>query len=31
VLPQGCGTPNELGLAFYDRLIDAILAAGIEP
>lgn len=31
VLPQGWGTPNELGLAFYDRLIDAILAAGIEP
>jgi beta-glucosidase len=31
VLPQGRGTPNELGLAFYDRLIDAILAVGIEP
>lgn len=31
VLPQGQGTPNEPGLAFYDRLIDAILAAGIEP
>jgi len=31
VLPRGRGTPNELGLAFYDRLIDAILAAGIEP
>ena len=31
VLPQGRGTPNELGLAFYDRLIDRILAAGIEP
>ena len=31
VLPQGRGTPNERGLAFYDRLIDAILAAGIEP
>jgi len=31
ILPQGRGTPNELGLAFYDRLIDAILAAGIEP
>jgi beta-glucosidase len=31
VLPRGCGTPNERGLAFYDRLIDAILAAGIEP
>ena len=31
VLPQGHGTPNEPGLAFYDRLIDSILAAGIEP
>ncbi|HEY6025249.1 MAG TPA: GH1 family beta-glucosidase [Pseudolabrys sp.] len=31
ILPQGRGTPNEPGLAFYDRLIDAILAAGIEP
>ncbi|MBI3702821.1 MAG: beta-glucosidase [Rhizobiales bacterium] len=31
VLPQGRGTPNEPGLAFYDRLIDALLAAGIEP
>ena len=28
---RGAGTPNERGLAFYDRLIDAILAAGIEP
>jgi beta-glucosidase len=31
VLPQGRGAPNERGLAFYDRLIDAILVAGIEP
>lgn len=31
VLPQGKGQPNEAGLAFYDRLIDAILSAGIEP
>ena len=31
VLPQGRGTPNEPGLAFYDRLIDALLAAGIKP
>lgn len=31
VLPQGRGVPNEAGLAFYDRLIDALLAAGIEP
>ena len=31
VLPQGRGAPNGPGLAFYDRLIDALLAAGIEP
>ena len=31
VLPLGRGTPNERGLSFYDRLIDAILAADIEP
>jgi beta-glucosidase len=31
VLPQGRGSVNEPGLAFYDRLIDALLAAGIEP
>ena len=31
VLPQGRGARNEAGLAFYDRLIDALLAAGIEP
>jgi beta-glucosidase len=31
VLPQGRGSPNELGLSFYDRLIDELLAAGIEP
>jgi beta-glucosidase len=31
VLPQGRGAPNEPGLAFYDRLIDALLAADIEP
>ncbi|BAM91937.1 putative beta-glucosidase [Bradyrhizobium oligotrophicum S58] len=31
VLPQGRGAANEAGLAFYDRLIDALLAAGIEP
>ncbi len=31
VLPSGRGTPNEPGLSFYDRLIDAVLAAGIEP
>ena len=31
VLPNGNGTPNEEGLAFYDRLIDALLSYGIEP
>jgi beta-glucosidase len=31
VLPQGRGVANEPGLAFYDRLIDELLAAGIEP
>ena len=31
VLPQGRGAANEPGLAFYDRLIDELLAAGIEP
>lgn len=31
VLPTGTGTSNEAGLDFYDRLIDALLAAGITP
>ena len=31
VLPQGRGSVNEPGLAFYDRLVDELLAAGIEP
>jgi beta-glucosidase len=31
VLPNGRGAVNEAGLAFYDRLIDAVMAAGIEP
>jgi beta-glucosidase len=31
ILPQGRGSANEAGLAFYDRLIDELLAAGIEP
>lgn len=31
VLPTGRGAPNEAGLAFYDRLIDGLLGAGIEP
>ena len=31
VLPQGRGKPNERGLAFYQRLVDALRAADIEP
>lgn len=31
VLPSGKRVRNEQGLAFYDRLIDALLAAHIEP
>jgi beta-glucosidase len=31
VLPQGLGAANEKGLDFYDRLIDGLLKAGIEP
>jgi beta-glucosidase len=31
LLPQGSGPANEAGLAFYDRLIDGLLEAGIEP
>ncbi|SEH44016.1 GH1 family beta-glucosidase [Magnetospirillum fulvum] len=31
VLPRGKGAVNPAGLDFYDRLIDALLEAGIEP
>jgi beta-glucosidase len=31
ILPQGRGPVNGKGLAFYDRLVDALLAAGITP
>jgi beta-glucosidase len=31
VLPRGRGIANQAGLAFYDRLIDGLFAAGIEP
>lgn len=31
VLPQGAGQVNEKGLDFYDRLVDALLAHGIQP
>src|SRR5216110_3974738 len=31
VLPEGRGRVNQAGLDFYDRLVDELLAAGIEP
>ena len=31
ILPAGKGTRNPAGLDFYDRLVDALLEAGIEP
>ncbi len=31
VIPDGSGTVNPKGLAFYDRLVDAMLARGIRP
>ena len=31
VQPYGCGPVNEAGLDFYDRLVDALLDAGITP
>ncbi len=31
IFPHGVGQPNARGLAFYHRLIDALLEAGIEP
>lgn len=31
IYPEGTGAVNEKGLAFYDRLIDAMLAQGITP
>lgn len=31
VLPEGCGRVNRRGLDFYDRLVDGLLDAGIEP
>ncbi len=31
VLPMGRGAANEAGLAFYDRLVDGLLARGIVP
>ncbi len=31
VIPAGIGAVNEAGLDFYDRLVDGLLEAGIEP
>jgi beta-glucosidase len=31
ILPDGTGRVNPAGLAFYDRLVDALLEAGISP
>ncbi len=31
VMPEGKGQPNEAGLAYYDKVIDALLAANITP
>ncbi|RYZ07985.1 MAG: beta-glucosidase [Myxococcales bacterium] len=31
IQPSGVGAPDERGLDFYDRLVDALLAAGITP
>jgi beta-glucosidase len=31
IFPDGTGRPNPAGLAFYDRLVDALLARGIAP
>ena len=31
VFPDGAGQPNERGIAYYERVIDELLANGIEP
>ena len=31
IQPDGTGAANPAGLAFYDRLVDALLAQGIDP
>lgn len=31
IFPQGIGQPNEAGVTFYERVLDEILAAGLEP
>jgi beta-glucosidase len=31
IFPEGTGQPNEKGIAYYDRLVDELLANGIQP
>lgn len=31
IMPAGTGAVNEAGLAYYERLVDALLAAGVTP
>jgi beta-glucosidase len=31
ILPEGQGRPNEAGLDFYDRVVDALLTRGVDP
>ncbi|MBV8550849.1 MAG: beta-glucosidase [Acidobacteriaceae bacterium] len=31
IFPDGTGKPNDEGIAFYERVVDAVLAAGIDP
>ena len=31
IFPRGAGQPNQPGIDFYNRLVDALLAAGIQP
>jgi len=31
IFPNGTGQPNQQGIDFYNRLVDALLAAGIQP
>jgi len=31
VFPDGTGSPNEKGIAYYERVVDGLLANGIEP
>jgi beta-glucosidase len=31
IFPEGRGTPNQKGVDYYNRVVDSLLAAGIEP